>query len=90
MRKRISNPVKQMKKLSLSLSCMFKVTQQARSKAGLKADLKCSHYIVPIRYRHLFGLVFGRGIRYRPAGAGSREWCIMVKRDDKERTGDPT
>ena len=83
MRKGISNPIKQMKKLSLSLSCMFKVTQQARSEARSNPEVKCSHYTSPIRYRQLFGLVFDRITWYQPTGVGSRKWCIMAKRDEK-------
>ena len=62
-----------MKKLSLNLDCMFKVTQQARSEAELKPELKHSHYTSLIRYRQLFGPVVVTVIRHRPAGAGSRE-----------------
>lgn len=72
-----------MKKQSLSLSCMVKVTQKARSKARLNPELKYSHYTSPARYKQLFGLVFGRIIWYRPAGAGSGKWSIMAKRGEK-------
>lgn len=73
MRNRISNPVKEMKKLGLDLNCMFKVTQQARSEAGLKPELKRSHYTSLIRYRQFYGPVVGMVIRHWPVGAGSRE-----------------
>lgn len=35
-RKRISNPIKQLRKLRLRLNCLLKVTQQVKSGAGIK------------------------------------------------------
>lgn len=85
MRKRISNPITQIRKLRLSLNCMLRVTGKERSWSKVRA---LTIALADETEATVWTSVGGTVIRRWPAGAGSREQPYMADRGKEKRPGD--